>query len=121
MGLENLSLLNLLLAPQSEELDLLTLVRCCFQIQRFLTIAQTCSGKKLRNTRDFAERLEPFIADTVLVMNEAISDKKTILVEGGQATMLDIDFGTYPLLLLLAHLLVGFALVLALHQELWET
>lgn len=44
----------------------------------------------------FAERLEPFIADTVLVMNESISQKKKVLVEGGQATMLDIDFGTYP-------------------------
>ncbi|XP_077214387.1 adenylosuccinate synthetase 2, chloroplastic-like [Tasmannia lanceolata] len=44
----------------------------------------------------FAERLEPFIADTVHIMNESISQKKKILVEGGQATMLDIDFGTYP-------------------------
>lgn len=44
----------------------------------------------------FAERLEPFIADTVHVMNESIVQKKKILVEGGQATMLDIDFGTYP-------------------------
>ncbi|RWR82825.1 adenylosuccinate synthetase 2, chloroplastic-like protein [Cinnamomum micranthum f. kanehirae] len=44
----------------------------------------------------FAERLEPYIADTVHVMHESISQKKKILVEGGQATMLDIDFGTYP-------------------------
>ncbi|KAF5747986.1 putative adenylosuccinate synthetase [Tripterygium wilfordii] len=44
----------------------------------------------------YAERLEPFIADTVHFMNESISQKKRILVEGGQATMLDIDFGTYP-------------------------
>ncbi|KAK3149637.1 hypothetical protein QOZ80_3AG0220190 [Eleusine coracana subsp. coracana] len=44
----------------------------------------------------FAERLEPFIADTVHFMNESILQKKKILVEGGQATMLDIDFGTYP-------------------------
>ncbi|XP_016465297.2 adenylosuccinate synthetase, chloroplastic isoform X2 [Nicotiana tabacum] len=44
----------------------------------------------------FAERLEPFITDTVHFMNDAISQKKKILVEGGQATMLDIDFGTYP-------------------------
>eukprot|EP00262_Sarcandra_glabra_P016634 TRINITY_DN5484_c0_g1_i1.p1 TRINITY_DN5484_c0_g1~~TRINITY_DN5484_c0_g1_i1.p1 ORF type:complete len:500 (-),score=75.48 TRINITY_DN5484_c0_g1_i1:235-1734(-) len=44
----------------------------------------------------FAERLEPFIADTVRVMNDSILQKKKILVEGGQATMLDIDFGTYP-------------------------
>ncbi|KAG9449448.1 hypothetical protein H6P81_009413 [Aristolochia fimbriata] len=46
--------------------------------------------------KKFAERLEPFIADTVHVMNESILQKKKILVEGGQATMLDIDFGTYP-------------------------
>ncbi|KAG6413642.1 hypothetical protein SASPL_126356 [Salvia splendens] len=44
----------------------------------------------------FAERLEPFITDTVHFMNDAISRKQKILVEGGQATMLDIDFGTYP-------------------------
>ncbi|KAJ8774647.1 hypothetical protein K2173_017093 [Erythroxylum novogranatense] len=44
----------------------------------------------------FAERLEPFIADTVHIMNESIANNKKILVEGGQATMLDIDFGTYP-------------------------
>ncbi|GAA0138338.1 ligase [Lithospermum erythrorhizon] len=44
----------------------------------------------------YAERLEPFITDTVHFLNEAITEKKKILVEGGQATMLDIDFGTYP-------------------------
>lgn len=44
----------------------------------------------------FAERLEPYITDTVYFMNESIAEKKKILVEGGQATMLDIDFGTYP-------------------------
>uniref|UniRef100_A0A453H596 Adenylosuccinate synthetase, chloroplastic n=2 Tax=Aegilops tauschii subsp. strangulata TaxID=200361 RepID=A0A453H596_AEGTS len=44
----------------------------------------------------FAERLGPYITDTVHFMNESILQKKKILVEGGQATMLDIDFGTYP-------------------------
>ncbi|KAK1386638.1 Adenylosuccinate synthetase, chloroplastic [Heracleum sosnowskyi] len=44
----------------------------------------------------FAERLEPYITDTVHFINKSISEKKNILVEGGQATMLDIDFGTYP-------------------------
>ncbi|KAL3621530.1 Adenylosuccinate synthetase 2, chloroplastic [Castilleja foliolosa] len=44
----------------------------------------------------FAERLEPLITDTVHFMNDAIYRKKKILVEGGQATMLDVDFGTYP-------------------------
>ncbi|XWS59164.1 hypothetical protein CRYUN_Cryun08bG0098500 [Craigia yunnanensis] len=52
--------------------------------------------EEVENYKRFAERLEPFIADTVHVMNESVAQKKRILVEGGQATMLDIDFGTYP-------------------------
>ncbi|OWM67217.1 adenylosuccinate synthetase 2, chloroplastic [Punica granatum] len=52
--------------------------------------------EEVERYKRFAERLEPFIADTVHVMNESIAQKKKILVEGGQATMLDIDFGTYP-------------------------
>lgn len=52
--------------------------------------------EEVERYKRYAERLEPFIADTVHFMNEAIPQKKKILVEGGQATMLDIDFGTYP-------------------------
>ncbi|WCJ26866.1 Adenylosuccinate synthetase chloroplastic [Euphorbia peplus] len=52
--------------------------------------------EEVEKYKRFAERLEPFIADTVHVMNDSIAQKKKILVEGGQATMLDIDFGTYP-------------------------
>ncbi|KAF6173026.1 hypothetical protein GIB67_006402 [Kingdonia uniflora] len=52
--------------------------------------------EEVEKYKRFAERLEPFIADTVHVVNKYISDNKKILVEGGQATMLDIDFGTYP-------------------------
>ncbi|TKY62594.1 Adenylosuccinate synthetase 2 [Spatholobus suberectus] len=52
--------------------------------------------EEVEKYKRYAERLEPFIADTVHVMNQAIVQKKKILVEGGQATMLDIDFGTYP-------------------------
>jgi adenylosuccinate synthase len=44
----------------------------------------------------FAEKLEPYITDTVHYINDAQRQKKRILIEGGQATMLDIDFGTYP-------------------------
>ncbi|CAM6119930.1 unnamed protein product [Calypogeia fissa] len=44
----------------------------------------------------FADKLEPFITDTVHYINDAHRQKKRILIEGGQATMLDIDFGTYP-------------------------
>ncbi|MBN2176587.1 MAG: adenylosuccinate synthase [Demequinaceae bacterium] len=43
-----------------------------------------------------AERLRPMVTDTVLVLNEALDRKQTVVLEGGQATMLDIDHGTYP-------------------------
>ncbi|KAL2483123.1 Adenylosuccinate synthetase [Forsythia ovata] len=52
--------------------------------------------QEVERYKRFAEKLEPFITDTVHFMNDAVSQKKKILVEGGQATMLDIDFGTYP-------------------------
>jgi adenylosuccinate synthase len=43
-----------------------------------------------------AERLAPFIADTTLYMNRAAREGRTILIEGAQATLLDVDHGTYP-------------------------
>ncbi len=44
----------------------------------------------------YAEVLRPFVADTVCFLNEAIRNKKKILLEGAQGAFLDIDFGTYP-------------------------
>jgi adenylosuccinate synthase len=44
----------------------------------------------------FAERLRPMVADTTLVLNDALDAGKTVLFEAGQATMLDVDHGTYP-------------------------
>ncbi|MGD9571291.1 MAG: adenylosuccinate synthase [Thermoleophilia bacterium] len=45
---------------------------------------------------DHAERLRPFIADTALIIDEALRGGKRVLFEGAQGTMLDIDHGTYP-------------------------
>ena len=42
------------------------------------------------------ERLRPYVANTAQVLNDALDAGKTVLFEGGQATMLDIDHGTYP-------------------------
>ena len=42
------------------------------------------------------DRLKPFVVDSVVFMHKAIQEKKKILVEGANALMLDIDFGTYP-------------------------
>jgi adenylosuccinate synthase len=44
----------------------------------------------------YADRLKPYVADTVLVLNQALEDDKVVLFEGGQGTLLDIDHGTYP-------------------------
>ena len=44
----------------------------------------------------YAERLRPYIIESSRYLNEAITEGKNILFEGSQATMLDIDFGTYP-------------------------
>jgi adenylosuccinate synthase len=44
----------------------------------------------------YADRLRPLVCDTSLLLHEALTDGKTVLFEGGQATMLDVDHGTYP-------------------------
>lgn len=41
-------------------------------------------------------RLTPFVRDTTTMLNRAVREGKSILLEGAQGTMLDIDFGTYP-------------------------
>lgn len=43
-----------------------------------------------------AEQIKPFVKDTIVLLNEAYEQHKTILVEGAQGALLDIDFGTYP-------------------------
>jgi adenylosuccinate synthase len=44
----------------------------------------------------YADRLRPYVADTALELYEAVDTGKLVLFEGGQATMLDVDHGTYP-------------------------
>jgi adenylosuccinate synthase len=43
-----------------------------------------------------AVRLKPFIRDTAMMINTATQDGKSVLIEGAQGTMLDVDHGTYP-------------------------
>ena len=44
----------------------------------------------------YGERMRSYVADTALVLNRALDDDRTVLLEGAQATMLDVDHGTYP-------------------------
>ena len=43
-----------------------------------------------------AERLAPMVCDTGLLLNQALDRDETVLLEAGQATLLDVDHGTYP-------------------------
>ena len=42
------------------------------------------------------ERLKPYVSDTVNFLHDALDRKENLLLEGAQATFLDIDHGTYP-------------------------
>ncbi|MSZ99876.1 MAG: adenylosuccinate synthase, partial [Actinobacteria bacterium] len=44
----------------------------------------------------FAKRLQPYIADTIGLLHDAVENGQDVLLEGAQATFLDLDHGTYP-------------------------
>ncbi len=44
----------------------------------------------------YAQRLRPYVTDTSLYVDNALRDGKRVLFEGAQATLLDLDHGTYP-------------------------
>ncbi|KAA0918749.1 adenylosuccinate synthase [Dietzia sp. ANT_WB102] len=44
----------------------------------------------------YADRLRPLVCDSALMLNQALDRGESVLMEGGQATMLDVDHGTYP-------------------------
>merc|ERR1712119_110794 len=44
----------------------------------------------------FAQRIRPLVVESVSYLNKKIKNNKKVLVEGANAGMIDIDFGTYP-------------------------
>jgi adenylosuccinate synthase len=54
------------------------------------------TAKLITGICEAARVIEPFIGDSITFLGEAVRDGKSILFEGAQGTMLDIDFGTYP-------------------------
>ena len=52
--------------------------------------------KMFREYSEAAEKIAPFVCDTALLLNQALAKGKSIVFEGAQGTMLDIDHGTYP-------------------------
>ncbi len=77
------------------------------KLERIIPIKQAMmdafhSEKKLDADEIFAEyssygkKLKKYVTDTTLYLNELLDNDKTVLFEGAQGCMLDIDFGTYP-------------------------
>ena len=50
----------------------------------------------LEDYKKYAEILKPYITDTITLLHDALENGKKILCEGAQASLLDIDFGSYP-------------------------
>jgi adenylosuccinate synthase len=66
-------------------------------IAKALGIYEELDFRRIRDEYEaFAERIRPMVRDTSLLLNQAIKDGKSVLFEGAQGTMLDIDHGTYP-------------------------
>ncbi|SJL12314.1 probable Adenylosuccinate synthetase 1 [Armillaria ostoyae] len=51
---------------------------------------------EIERYKDLAARLKPFVVDSVVYLHQAIHYGKKVLVEGANALMLDLDYGTYP-------------------------
>lgn len=49
-----------------------------------------------RRYRHWAKVIKPYVCDTTIVINELIDNNETIVLEGAQGTLLDIDHGTFP-------------------------
>ena len=50
----------------------------------------------LKEYLKYAKQIKPLVGNCSVVLNKAVTNKKSILLEGAQGTLLDVDFGTYP-------------------------
>jgi adenylosuccinate synthase len=67
------------------------------EIAKSLGIYEELDLVRIRDEYEaFAGRVRPMVCDTAVLLNQAIRDGRSVLFEGAQGTMLDIDHGTYP-------------------------
>ena len=66
------------------------------ELERLYNHAPLDYGEMLEAYLAYAERLRPCVCDTIALLNEELAAGKRVLFEGAQATMLDLDYGTYP-------------------------
>ncbi len=65
-------------------------------LESFYHLPAPDPAESARSYREFALRLRPFLADTTAQLADALGAGKSILAEGAQGTLLDLDHGTYP-------------------------
>lgn len=65
-------------------------------LQKVYNHAPLDAKEIIREYEGYADKLRPLVCDTIALLNDEIDAGKKILFEGAQATMLDIDYGTYP-------------------------
>ncbi len=53
-------------------------------------------NKVLTEYLGYADELRPYVTDTIYALHDSLQKGEKVLFEGAQATMLDVDFGTYP-------------------------
>ena len=66
------------------------------ELERMYNHAPLDYEEILKEYEGYADRLRPYVCDTIALLNEELAAGKKVLFEGAQATMLDIDYGTYP-------------------------
>ncbi len=67
-----------------------------FMLKNYYNTDTVDFQKTLDDTMEFTERLRPMIADVSGQLNALMADGKSIMFEGAQAALLDVDHGTYP-------------------------
>ena len=66
------------------------------EIFRIYNYEQIDEEKVVKEYNEYADILKKYVVDTITLLHNAIEENKKILCEGAQATLLDIDFGSYP-------------------------
>lgn len=54
------------------------------------------ANKIISEYKEYAKILAPYVKDTITIIHKSLDNNESILCEGAQASLLDIDFGTYP-------------------------
>jgi len=67
-----------------------------FLLQRYYGADPIEPARELEHLMGFAERIKPLVADVTELLREMQADGRSVLFEGAQGGMLDIDLGTYP-------------------------